>query len=292
MAKCFICGEEMSLYSNENYDMNSLDSYGFASRKTPEYMHYKLMECKKCGLISSIRTIENEEIYQKYKEADYDSGSEADDASKTYIEYLKKYVPDFPKRKALDIGTGNGSYLSFLLRGGVQQALGVEPSVAPIQKADDKIRKYIINDIFKKDSFIPAEFDMVSCFQTIEHIPDSNKLLNDIRTLLEDNGLVYIVCHNYKSIVNRILGMKSPIYDIEHLQLFSKKSIRKLLEKVGYKRITVFTLRNKYPLKYWIRLFPFPTKMKKSILRILDGTKLAEIRIGINVGNIGIIARK
>lgn len=40
----------------------------------------------------------------------------------------------------------------------------------------------------------------------------------------KEGSIAYLVCYDYRSFVNKILGMKSPIYDIEHLQLFSKKA--------------------------------------------------------------------
>ena len=83
---------------------------------------------------------------------------------------------------------------------------------------------------------------------------------DDLFKLLNKSGVLFIVCHSYNSIVNRILGMKSPIYDIEHLQIFSKKGIKKLFELSGFKNITIFTIFNSYPISYWTKLFPFPKK--------------------------------
>jgi Zn ribbon nucleic-acid-binding protein len=39
---CPICSskDQSKVYAEENYDLYTLDSYAFASRKTPENMHY------------------------------------------------------------------------------------------------------------------------------------------------------------------------------------------------------------------------------------------------------------
>lgn len=291
--RCIICGKTMRYYCKANYDMKKLDSFGFASRKVPEYMHYELLECTECRFLTSVNTLQLSELASKYQEADFDSSREAENASKTYIKNLKKIVPDFPKKKVMDIGTGEGSYLKYLLLEGCTELVGVEPSSAPIATADEQIRKHIINDVFRVTDYPPKAFGMISCFQTIEHIPDPEVLCKDIYSLLRDGGLVYIVCHDYTSLVNKILGMKSPIYDIEHLQIFSKKSICRLLKKSGFENITIFTIKNKYPIKYWIRLFPFPANLKSHIIRSVEKRKWGgKIEIGINVGNIGVIAWK
>lgn len=75
-------------------------------------------------------------IFKKYEEALYDNAEEADYAGKTYVEYLKKVLPAFPKGKALDIGTGNGSYLLELKRAGVSKVIGVEPSRIPVELSE------------------------------------------------------------------------------------------------------------------------------------------------------------
>lgn len=116
--KCFLCGKELQLFKQENYDRQELGDYAFASRKIPEYMHWALYECRECRVLYSACPIKKNEIYEKYGNASYDSNNEANDASRTYMEYLKRYLPGFPQGRALDIGTGNGSYLKELKAGG------------------------------------------------------------------------------------------------------------------------------------------------------------------------------
>ena len=287
--KCFICGRVLGIKHKSNYKAKE-DSFAFASRKIPDYMHFDLYECPVCKVLVAQKIYEQSELNQQYKKADFDSSSEAQFASKTYINYLIKILPAFVPQKILDIGTGEGSFLlESLNKWKEAKVFGVEPSDAPIRAADITIRKNILNKPFNPKDFKEDEFDLISCFQTIEHIPDSLKLLDDIKSILRPNGYSYFVCHNYCSFVNRLLGLKSPIYDIEHLQIYSKKSIKLLFEKVGFKNIKVFTIKNRYPLNYWFRLLPIPIKMK-TILEKLKITK--KIMIGINVGNVGIIAQK
>lgn len=290
--KCFICGQRMKVYSRENYKPTELGDFAFSSRKIPEYMHYELYECKVCKVLVANNPPSSEKLAEEYERADFDSGNEARNASKTYIRYLKKYIPNFSKGRSLDIGTGEGSYLKYLKDEGVREIVGVEPSQAPIDAADSTIRPNIIKDVFSAERFEKESFDMISCFQTIEHIPDSRKLLQDIYALLKDRGLVYIVCHNYCSLVNKILGTKSPIYDIEHLQLFSKRSIYRLLKECGYSNIKTFSIWNRYPIRYWLRLFPFPKGMKRAILKSAESHTWGNIELAINVGNVGVIAHK
>ena len=74
--------------------------------------------------------------------------------------------------------------------------------------------------------------------------------------LRPDGGAFFVVCHNRRALSARAMGLKSPIFDVEHLQLFSPKSIRFALERAGFRWVDVRVLVNRYPLSYWLRLFP------------------------------------
>ncbi len=290
--RCRICGKQLELFKKENYTASGLSSYAFASRKAPEYMHWALYECKDCRILYSQCPMGADEITNNYKTASYDSSKEADYASDTYFKYLKKKLPAYPKGSALDIGTGNGAYLLRLKKNGVGRICGVEPSKAPIEDACKKVKHCIIHNVFQKGMFEPNSFDMVSLFQTAEHVPNPLGTMKEVYKILNNNGYFYLICHNYRSLVNRILGGGSPIYDIEHLQVFSKKSIYRAVRKAGFREIQVFTIRNRYPLQYWLRLLPMPAVMKTKILAVAGKSGIGKVCVPINVGNIGIIAKK
>ena len=48
--------------------------------------------------------------------------------------------------------------------------------------------------------------------------------------ILKPGGAIFLIGHNRRrSLSARLLGRRSPIFDIEHLQLFSPRSLRQLL---------------------------------------------------------------
>ncbi|WP_300369648.1 class I SAM-dependent methyltransferase [Brachyspira sp.] len=296
---CPLCkNTNTALYAKSNYDINNINEYSFSSRKNPEYMHYTLMKCKDCDLLYSVDIVNKEKFYDMYAKAGFDSKNEANFASKTYIEYFNKFYKQthtgggYTIDLAMDIGTGEGSFLKELLNYGIKNVIGVEPSNEAINQADETVKEYILNCFFNADNFSDKKFDLITCFQAIEHIENPLNLFNDIYKLLNKNGALFIVCHSYNSFVNRLLGMKSPIYDIEHLQIFSKKSVKRIFELSGFKNIEVFSIYNNYPLSYWVKLFPFPNKIKKILLKLLNITLIGNLKIPINVGNIGCIGYK
>src|SRR5437588_9965184 len=128
---CPVCGsgDTSNVFAEANYDAGKLDEYAFASRKMPEYMHYRLISCPNCDLLyaSPIPTLES--LSQAYHDAAFDSAEEARYASRTYAGFLPGIVSKLPDRAgALDIGTGDGIFLAQLLRAGFSGVVGVEPS--------------------------------------------------------------------------------------------------------------------------------------------------------------------
>ena len=83
---------------------------------------------------------------------------------------------------------------------------------------------------------------------TLEHVADPRVLAEQVMDVLAPGGLFAVVVHDWQAPVNRVLGRRSPIIDIEHMQLFSRQSVTRLLSEVGYRGVGVRRIRNTYPL--------------------------------------------
>jgi hypothetical protein len=101
-----------------------------------------------------------------------------------------------------------------------------------------------------------------------------------------------LVTHDYRAPINRLLGRRSPIVDIEHMQLFCPESLRRLLSGAGFSAPAIAAIRNAYPLRYWLRLVPLPGAMKATCIAGADAVGLGGLRISVNVGNLLTVARK
>ncbi len=287
---CPVCnsGPDMTkVFLKENIDTEKMNEFTFASRKNPEFMCYNLVKCLNCDLVYADSPPSEEELAQQYHEADFDSDEEALDASNSYENALLELFTKIPNKKdALDIGAGDGIFLESLKRVGFKNLIGIEPSVEPISTAPEHRKEWLINDIFRQNQFDDNSFDFIGCFMTMEHVRDPKLISDEAYKILRDKGALAFVVHDHNSLVNRILGKKSPIIDIEHMQLFSKKSIYKLLEVSGFEDITVKSFNNRYALKYWIRLLPIPDLIKKILIKTLRIINLDQLKISINVGNL------
>jgi SAM-dependent methyltransferase len=292
---CPICGVDgiPRLFADANIEPDELNQFAFASRKLPEYMHWRLWECRKCDLLYANPAPTVEQLASLYRDAAFGSRVEARFASKTYGGLLRRIAPHLPDRVgALDIGTGDGAFLHELLDQKFSGVAGIEPSLAPIQSADDRVRPLIRQGLFQAGTFDEGQFSLVSCFQTIEHLSDPAGMIQEALRILKPGGAVFLIGHNRRALSARMLGHKSPIFDIEHLQLFSRQSMRQLLVSAGFDRVSVNPFLNRYPLSYWSQLLPLPGKMKTTTLNLLHSSGAGKLAIPLPAGNIWAVGFK
>jgi SAM-dependent methyltransferase len=292
---CPVCSsrDEAHVFAEEKIDPTLLDSFAFASRKIPEYMHYRLVVCPVCDLLYANPLPSSGTLLKNYKQAAFDSSEEAHCAARTYAGFLPRIIPNIPDIKgALDIGTGDGAFLEQLLRHGFSGIIGVEPSKAPILASRKEIRPLIRQEAFRAGDFKKNSLSLITCFQTFEHLSDPLKTCSGVYRILKENGAFFIVCHNRRSFSAKLLGMKSPIFDIEHLQLFSPRSAQFILEQTGFKQVEVKPLFNSYPIHYWLKMLPLPRGIKTALVEWLKGTWIGRLNVPLPAGNMAVIGFK
>lgn len=276
----------MPVFLNENIDRKKISGFSYSSRKPPEFMCHRMLRCHQCDLVFADAPPDESFLQQAYHLAEYDSADEAEDAALAYSRAIQPALARLTQfETALEIGTGTGVFLAYLKQQGFDSVNGIEPSETAIQAAPIERRGWIKMGMFDEADFPPSSFDLICCFMTLEHVSDPALIAKSVLNLLKPGGVFVTVTHNHRSLVNRVLGKRSPIVDIEHLQLFSNQSIHQLFHRAGFEAIEVKSFTNRYTLRYWLRLSPIPSVLKKTLTRIFNIPVLRDLRVGINVGN-------
>jgi len=279
--------DQSHVVAESNIDLAKLDKFAFASRKKPEYMHPRLIECPDCSLLYGSPVLSAGALAEAYRDAAFDGGNEARYASVTYAREIRKIMPRLPDLNgSLDIGTGEGAFIEQLISLGFQNVGGVEPSHAPYAAARPEIQNRIRLGLFRPEDYPLAGFSLVTCFQTMEHLWDPLGIARAVLPLLKTGAGFVIVVHSRYALSARVLGFKSPIFDVEHLQLFSPKTAYSLLERAGYRNIQVAPLWNRYPLYYWIKLLPLPDRIKSALLGLAHTSRIGRMLVSLPAGNL------
>lgn len=286
---CPVCGSNSEVahpFLSERIDPTQLNEFSFSSRKEPEFFNYRMVRCGACDVVYVDQPPSQQALAHAYHVAEYDSAEEANDAAAAYIRELEPILCRLPhKGAALEIGTGTGVFLERLSEKGFERVVGIEPSTAAISAAPPHRRSWIREGIFIEADYAPESFELICCFMTLEHVREPREIAESVLRLLKPGGVFVAVTHDYRSAVNRVLGRRSPIIDVEHMQLFSSNSVRALFERSGYFDVEVKPFSNRYALSYWMRLLPVSSGFKQAAARMLDRVGLSRQKISVNVGN-------
>lgn len=293
---CPVCGElpeRGTLLYKRSVDPAKLTGFSYASRKTPEFMCYQLVKCGKCHVVFAADPIDTQQIHQAYDESLFDSSAEAGCAADSYVQALTPHLNRLGDRRAvLEIGAGTGVFLDRIGAYGFKRLVGIEPSRSAINAATDTIRPHLRHGIFHGEDFPSQSFSLICCFMTMEHVSDPLELVRQCHRLLIPGGMLALVTHDYTALINRLLGRRSPIIDIEHLQLFHPRSVSALLSSCHFSDICIQRFVNRYRLAYWVKLLPAPSWLRASAFAFLDNAKFGDYRLSVNVGNLLTIAQK
>lgn len=297
---CALCGKLKILkeFLPATFTPSALNPRIFSARRYPDRIHFRLVKCTRCGLIFSTPIIDPKKIAGLYREGEYKFASQVPYLTKTYLGLFNSLKFKLAsgnlssKAKVLEIGCSSGFFLEGLFKLGYQNIFGVDPGVKSVGQAHPQIKVKIKVDFFAAKLFPGQKFDLIACFHTLDHAIDPNKLVQDSFNLLKKRGLALFVVHDTGALSARLLGENSPIFDIEHIYLFNKPTLKALFKNAGFTNIQVFDVINSYPLDYWWTMVPLPRVLKKWGKLFLKMSHLAFLPLPIPAGNIAIIAQK
>lgn len=143
------------------------------------------------------------------------------------------------KGSLLDIGAGTGEFLNVAKKNG-WNVLGVEPN----QKAKENAIKKGVPFAESTTILENNSFDVVTMWHVLEHVPDLDFQIKELKRLLKPNGTILIAVPNFKSYDAKHYGNYWAAYDVpRHLWHFSKTSIKLLFDKQGMKLIKVLPMK-------------------------------------------------
>jgi len=132
-----------------------------------------------------------------------------------------------------DVGAGFGH---FLLTG---KQLGHEVYGVELSKANaDFIRNELHLEVENADFLDIDEekkYDIVTLWDVLEHIDRGDKFIEKAYKIMNKGGFIFIQVPQLDSFFARLLGDKWWAIGLDHVNYFSKKTIKKLLSAYGFK---------------------------------------------------------
>ena len=204
---------------------------------------FSFVRCKKCGLVQMNPQPEKEEIIARYSKTygnDYLSYEIANEEAFLKLQQLAlkdakfdDIIKDDKPFSVLDVGCATGALIASLREKGMSVS-GVEISPCA-QYARNERRLDVRSTPLEECGFPGNSFDVILASHLIEHLNNPEIFLEEARRICKENGYIFITTPNISGFQARLFGAawRSAIFD--HLYLFSKRTLKNLLKRKGFK---------------------------------------------------------
>ncbi|MBW2971359.1 class I SAM-dependent methyltransferase [Candidatus Woesearchaeota archaeon] len=172
------------------------------------------------------------------------------------IQLLKK-IKHKHQMRVLDIGCADGSFALHLQEMGFN-VFGIDISSEAIRKAKQKGVDAMVHDVSERFPFKSDSFDIVVCMEVIEHIYDTDFLINELNRIMKQRGLLILTTPNLASLSNRIrllFGKHPHLSEYRlgnensgHIRNYTKRALVMQLKEYGFKIRKVVAPNAPFPM--------------------------------------------
>lgn len=218
--------------------------------KAPDRLHgrkhvYTLVRCDECTLVWLKDAPRPEEMHEHYTEAYNRLISAGGKFSPQRWRDRKATLTQYKQSGTLlDLGCSSGSWLEFIKADG-WKLYGVEMSPQEAQTAEVRTGATIFNGTVIEADFTSETFDVITCFDVLEHLYQPREIMQRVARWLKPGGIFYVLVPNIESAEGRVFG--SYWHGLElprHLFHYSPKSLSLLAQAAGLQTRSVETHRN------------------------------------------------
>ena len=137
--------------------------------------------------------------------------------------------------KIVDVGCGNGNFLSYLGKAGNFNLIGIEPEGSSADRAEKHEEIQLIRGFLEENTFEPKSIDAISLIHVFEHLPNPQQSLDIFQKTLKEDGTILIEIPNIDSWQANLFKQNWLHLDPpRHLNLMSPKVLIQELEKRGF----------------------------------------------------------
>ena len=208
-----------------------------AGRKSEIFLRkgeIRLVQCANCSMIytdpvpAEMATgVFYDRAGQEYLSPEKLEGDYSDVRFRRELQLFRSFCPS---GSVLDVGCSSGGFLYQLNKRHPQdyQIFGIDVSGPPIEHAA-RMGIPTIKGNFLTYSF-EQQYDAVTFWAVMEHLFEPQLFLKKAKSVLKTGGLCFILVPNMRSLAVRLLGAKYRYIYEEHLNYFTKKTLRKFVD--------------------------------------------------------------
>ncbi len=290
-ARCNLCGADDAVerYPSTVQQGTSGDWRAFRCTHSGYGRHYAIVQCQKCGLVYTDPRPNGHDIVETYQSVQDPLYLEEREGRvltfERHLKPLERLTGSPDGRPLLDVGCYTGVFVEIAGRHG-WDAWGVEPSQWAVDQAQAR-DLHVVQGTLDTAGLPKAHFDVVTMWDVIEHLTDPREALDQAYRLLKPGGLLVVHTIDVDSLFARLMGARWPWLMEMHLYYFSRRTLRVMLEKCGFRVLSDRPqgryLRLGYLMNRVSALLPFVGRPAEWLVTKL---KLRGLAVSVNLGDL------
>ena len=235
---------------------------------------YNVVRCRRCDLVYLNPQPAEDELAGIYS-SEYYHFSSCDDQQRKkklrkWVRRLRLIEKFANPGKILDVGCSTGLFLEVARRSG-WEVYGTDISDEAVDYARRNYDVNVVAGTLQLVNFRSEYFDVITFFDSLEHMPDPLDSLEKANAMLKQDGLMVITTPNIGGMFPKLtylflaktLGIWQHPTPPGHLYEFSVNTIQKLLKKAGFEVLGV--LSEEIPVRYTVG------KLENSVIDSMRG---------------------
>jgi len=204
-----------------------------------DYKKDHLCKCRDCGFVFAQKKPGLQELLDEY--AKYSRSNVISDITiKRYAGLLDLFEKYRANNTIIDVGAGDGHFIESAKQAG-WKAYATEFDDRAVELCRQK-GVLVEQGKLDTDNYENDFFDIIFSSEVLEHINNPVEEIRNFNQILRKGGLVFITTPNLNSISHKILKHKWNIFHYpEHLCYYTPKTLKKLFEDNGFKKIAIQT---------------------------------------------------
>lgn len=223
---------------------------------------FKVAECSDCGFVFIPQFYREQIPYENYRDEEVLQSVRNGNnyikirRHKLRLKLIKKYVKP---GNLYDVGVGWGHFLYTAKLMGYD-ASGVEMSELMHHYSTTDLCLPVVHDNFFNLSLTESNWDVVTMWDVLEHIQEPGKAVEKVHKMLKPGGYFVFQVPQIDSKVAKRQKQQWSMMSIEHINYFSKNSVKTLLKAKGFE---VVKFKSSYELKLFLMFTLLPWLKRK-----------------------------
>ena len=286
--RCVSCGSDRMTLRHPANVGGDVPSEEFRCTSSALGAHDDILECPRCGLLSSRSHLSADETIDGYRRSVDRAYLEAETERRELFAWVTDAMARFPVggRSLLEIGSHAGLFLD-VARAKAWTAKGIEPSAWAVHEGRDRFGVDLEEGTVEELEVEDGEVDAVVMLDVLEHLTDPMAALRKIRPMLDGHGLLVVSTLNVDGLHGRFREGRWPWFIRPHLHYFRPQTLVSMLRRAGFEAVEWRVVPRSFHVSYLIDRAA-GTSPGAGLLR--QTTRLADPRVPVGwLGDVALV---